>query len=419
MSASPGERSDDGSEERSDNDVGAVKIKGRLDYIDVLRALAVLSVVSVHVWGYWLNSPIQEAHGVSIRAFFYRWASLGSWGVDLFIVISGFCLAHPLFKSTDRSTPPRDLRIGKFYTRRAWRILPAYYVAVLLFFVIELFPKVQPYLVGRPVNAWDLTTHLLLIQTWFGSTIGAINGPFWSIALEAQLYLAFPLLLLFIRKWGFTRAIGITVAVALAWFALAGVWGGMSISHTFGPDLSKELPARWFEFALGVGAARLVTAPRRSDLRLGLVAMVVGLPVALAGESLNSAMFRAFGYGVLAFGLVVTCAFLPHRVIGGNPVGRTVQKLGVISFSFYLIHQPALLLMAPLVRRLHVSGEMELLLGMTVGVAVVTLAAWVYFRLVEKPFLIHGGMRDAIVDPAPSWREDLTPDPQPGRPATA
>ncbi len=406
-------------DEQIDNDVGAVKIRGRLDYIDILRAVAVLSVVSVHVWGYWLNSPIRSAHGVSARAFLFRWASLGSWGVDLFIVISGFCLAHPLFKSTDRATPPRDLRIGKFYTRRAWRILPAYYVAVVLFFLIELIPKVQPYLVARPVNGWDLTTHLLLIQTWFASTIGAINGPFWSIALEAQLYLVFPLLLLFIRKWGFTRAIGITVAVALAWFALSAVWGHTTMSHTFGSDLSKELPARWFEFALGVGAARLVTAPRRTDLRLGIVSMVVGLPVALVGESLNSAMFRAFGYGVLAFGLVVTCAFLPHRVISGNAVGRTIQKLGVISFSFYLIHQPALLLMSPLVHRLHVGPVMELLLGMTVGVAVITMGAWVYFRCVEKPFLIRGGMRDAIVDPAPSWRADLTPDPQPGRPATA
>ena len=407
------------SDQQVDNDVGSVKLKGRLDYIDILRAFAVLSVVSVHVWAYWLNSPIQSAHGASPRALLFRVASLGSWGVDLFIVISGFCLAHPLFKSTDRSVGPRDLRTGKFYTRRAWRILPAYYVAVLLFFFIELFPKVQPYLVARPVNAWDLTTHLLLIQTWFASTIGAINGPFWSIALEAQLYLAFPLLLLFIRKWGFSRAIGITVAIALAWFALTAGWDHTSMSHTFGADLPKELPARWFEFAFGVGAARLVTAPRRTDLRLGLVSMVAGLPVALVGESLNSDLLRSFGYGALAFGLVVTCAFLPHRVISGNAAGRTVQKLGVISFSFYLIHQPALLLMAPLVHRIHVGPVAELLLGMTVGVAVITVAAWVYFQCVEKPFLIRGGMRDAIVDPAPSWRADLVPDPQPGRPATA
>ena len=99
-------------DERPDNDVGSVKIKGRLDYIDVLRAVAVLSVVSVHVWGYWLHAPIQSAHGASPRALLFRWASLGSWGVDLFIVISGFCLAHPLFKSTDRPRSPATCGSG-------------------------------------------------------------------------------------------------------------------------------------------------------------------------------------------------------------------------------------------------------------------------------------------------------------------
>ena len=395
------------------NDVGPAKLKGRLDYIDVLRALAVLSVVSVHVWSYWVPDPARVDKGSSPSALIFRVASLGSWGVDLFIVISGFCLAHPLFKHTERAAPPRDLRISRFYSRRAWRILPAYYVAVVLFFAIELVPKVRPYLVARPVTAWDLASHLLLVQTWFATTIGAINGPFWSIALEAQLYLAFPLLLLLIRRWGFGRALATTVAVAVVWAALGALWNGTTLSHTFGADLSKELPARWFEFALGVLAARLVTAPRRSDLRLGIAAMCIGLPVALVGESINSDLSRAVGYGGLAFGLVLTCAFLPHRVVSGNPVGRTVQKLGVISFSFYLIHQPVLLLLAPAVRRIHVGSLGALLVGMTAGVAVITAAAWVYFRAVEKPFLVRGGMRDAIVDPAPSWRADLDPDPRP------
>jgi peptidoglycan/LPS O-acetylase OafA/YrhL len=386
-------------------EVGVDKIKSRLDYIDVLRAAAVLSVVSVHVWGYWMGSPLAAAHGASPRALLFRWASIGSWGVDLFIVISGFCLAHPLFKNTDRSTPPKDLKTAKFYQRRAWRILPAYYAALLLFFFLELVPTLQRQLVARPVNSWDLISHLFLVQTWFASTLSAINGPFWSIALEAQLYLAFPLLLIFIRKWGFIRSIGITMALALGWFLFAAEWSGIGLSHTIGPDLSKELPARWFEFALGVGAARLVTARRKSDLRLGILAIVVGLPMGLAGESLNSDGARAFGYGFLAFGLVVTCAFLPHHLIRRTFVGRTIQQLGVVSFSFYLIHQPVLLLMQPWVARMHISPGLELLLGMTVGVVVIGILAWIFFTLVERPFLVRGGMRDAIVYADESTRQ--------------
>ena len=72
----------------------------------------------------------------------------------------------------------------------------------------------------------------------------------------------------------------------------------------------------------------------------------------------------------------------------------------MISFSFYLIHQPVLLFMQPLVARIHVSASAELLLGMTVGVGIVAFFAWVFFRLVERPFLVRGGMSDAIVPSA-------------------
>jgi peptidoglycan/LPS O-acetylase OafA/YrhL len=372
------------------------KIKRRLDYIDVLRAVAALSVFVVHIYSYWLGSPLKDARGLTPRALIIRTISLGSWGVDLFIVISGFCLAYPLFKDTSREMAPRRLKTGAFYKRRAWRILPAYYAALLLFFGLELIPVLQRRLVGAPVNAWDLVAHVFLIQTWFASTIGAINGPFWSIALEVQLYLAFPLLLILIKKWGLIRSIGITMLVSLVWFAMAHFWGEVSLSHTIGPDLSKELPARWLEFALGVGAARLVTAPRRSDLSLGIGALVIGVPLALASESLNSNLGRAFGYGLLSFGLVLICSFLPHHVIVGNIVGKGLQKLGVISFSFYLLHQPILLLMGPFVARLHLGQIGTLLFGLTVGLAITAAAAKVFFSLVEEPFLLRGGMRDAI-----------------------
>ena len=391
-----GERPSVGRTAARTHDVVPDKIKSRLDYIDVLRAVAALSVFVVHIYSYWLGSPLQDARGISPRALIIRAISLGSWGVDLFMVISGFCLAYPLFKNRERDAEPRRLKTKAFYKRRAWRILPAYYAAMLLFFVLELIPYLQRRLVASPVNGWDLFTHVFLIQSWFSSTIGAINGPFWSIALEVQLYLAFPLLLLCIKKWGLVRSIGITMVVSLVWFGMAHFWAETSLSHTIGPDLSKELPARWFEFALGVGAARLVTAPRRSDRNLGIVAMVMGLPLALASESSNSNLGRSFGYGLLAVGLVLICSFLPHRIIIGNILGRGLQRLGVISFSFYLLHQPILLLLGPLVARLHLGQMGTLLFGLTVGLAITAAAARVFFSLVEKPFLIRGGMRDAI-----------------------
>ncbi len=385
------------------------RIKGRLDYIDVLRALAVLSVVSVHVYAYWDNSPLQLAHGHTLLAPIFRLASIGSWGVDLFIVISGFCLAHPLFKNQDASAPPRGLKTVAFYKRRAWRILPAYYAALMLFFLLELIPYVDKLVVGHPVNGWDLVTHVFLIQSWFAATIAAINGPFWSIALEVQLYLVFPLLLVMIRKWGFIKSIATTMLIAVVWYVFANEWSHVALSHTVGPDLSKELPARWFEFALGVGVAKLVASPRRSDLKWALLALVIGAPIAAAGESLNSPLGRDFGYGLFASGLVLACSFVPNEVFTGNVVGRSVQKLGVISFSFYLLHQPILLLLAPWVHQLHLSPFGTLALGMTGGVAACAVAGRIFFNFVERPFLVRGGMRDAIVTPGANRILDDSP----------
>lgn len=377
-------------------EVDPTKIQRRLDYIDVLRAVAVLAVFGVHIWGYWLDSPLKAAHAFTPEGLVLRLISLGAFGVDLFIVISGFCLAYPLLKGTDRTSPPRRLKTGAFYKRRAFRILPAYYAALLVIFLVELIPAAQHDLVASPVTLWDLVTHALLIQTWFPSTIGAINGPFWSIALEVQLYLVFPLLLVGVRKFGFVRTLLGTMVLSLIWFGLTALWVHHGLQHTFGPDLSKELPARWFEFMFGVGAARLVTAPRKHDLRIGIAAVVVGVPLALGAESLNSNLGRAFGWGLLAVGMVLLGSFVPHRFILGNPIGRGFQKLGVISFSFYLIHQPVLLLLAPLVSRMHLGRMEVVLLGFTVGVAITAAIAKVFFTFVEKPFLVRGGMRAAI-----------------------
>ena len=309
-------------------EVDPTKIQRRLDYIDVLRAVAVLAVFGVHIWGYWLHSPLKAAHSFSPDGLVLRFISLGAFGVDLFIVISGFCLAYPLLKGTDRSSPPRGLKTGAFYKRRAFRILPAYYAALLVIFLVELIPAAQRDLVAHPVTLWDLASHALLIQTWFPSTIGAINGPFWSIALEVQLYLVFPLLLFSVRRFGFLRTLFGTMVLSLIWFGLTALWVHHGLQNTFGPDLSKELPARWFEFMFGVGAARLVTAPRDHDLRIGIAATLVGVPLALGSESLNSNLGRAFGWGLLAVGMVLLGSFVPHRFILGNPLGKESPEAG-------------------------------------------------------------------------------------------
>ena len=70
----------------------------------------------------------------------------------------------------------------------------------------------------------------------------------------------------------------------------------------------------------------------------------------------------------------------------------------MISFSFYLLHQPILLLLAPWVHKLHLSPFGTLALGMTGGVAACAVAGRIFFNFVERPFLVRGGIETAIVN---------------------
>src|SRR6478609_6240263 len=168
----------------------------RLAYVDTLRGFAALWVFLLHVHGYWLDNvrpPKLSGDGVLVRAM-----GFGGAGVDIFIVLSGFCLTLPLI----RDGRVRDLEPRPFFRRRAYRLLPAYYAAVLLVMALELVPGLRERLVSRDLTPLDGLTHLTLTFPLFGDTLSSVNGSLWSISLEATLYLGFPLLLLVHRRWG-------------------------------------------------------------------------------------------------------------------------------------------------------------------------------------------------------------------------
>ena len=371
--------------------------KGRLYYLDALRAVAALLVFGVHVYAYWLQSPIQETHSLTPKGMVLRFLSLGDVGVDLFIVISGFCLALPLYKRRSRDELPRQLKSTAFWKRRAFRILPAYYLTLVLFFGIEQTSAAK-YLVAQHPSGLDLLAHVFLIQSWFNSAIGSINGPYWSIALEAQLYLLFPLALVVVRRWGLRWMLAVQVCLAAVWWIIDILWMHTAASATFGGFLDHELPARWIEFGLGVAAARIVTAPKRRDFGTATAATIMGLPLGLAGQFAASPFINALGWGLFFFGVTVWASRVPSRVQTDFTAFRALRRLGVISFSFYLVHQPLLLVLNPQNFGAHLPFWLEMLASIA-ACAVVTVVAYGFYRLVERPFLVRSGMRGAIVDP--------------------
>jgi peptidoglycan/LPS O-acetylase OafA/YrhL len=363
----------------------------RLAYVDTLRGLAALWVFLLHIHGYWLDNvrpPKLSGDGVLVRVM-----GFGGAGVDIFIVLSGFCLTLPLLRGgTIRSLDPR-----RFFRRRAYRLLPAYYAAVVLVMALELVPALQERLVARPLTGFDVITHLTLTFPLFGETIGSVNGSLWSISLEATLYLGFPLLLLIHGRRGMRGALLTTFAVALVWAAFTIWWVAQPHPLGFLPDPAKLFPARWFQFALGMWAATLVTSPTRGRATRAWLALPVALAVGATGYAAGWGVVSQLGFGVVAVCLLVALAPVRSSVFERGPL-RWLTALGVISYSFYLLHQPVLLLTSGLGDHARWGIGATTVVAVVVAGTVTVLLASVFYHFIEKPFLIRGSMRSVVRD---------------------
>ncbi len=162
--------------------------------LDLLRALAIFVVVVYHSGIYGFALPY-EVHR-------FCWV-----GVDLFFVLSGYLIGGQLIAALARGT---GLNFGRFYSRRALRILPAYFVVLAIYFCLPSwreFPAISP-----------LWKFLLSVQN-IGLRGGTAFSHAWSLAVEDQFYLVLPVLLFFLT--GRRRAaVIVPIAVVLGGIAL-------------------------------------------------------------------------------------------------------------------------------------------------------------------------------------------------------
>lgn len=193
-------------------------MQGRTVYfenLDVLRALAFGAVFLFHVYGYLPYVPASAAEGFILDRFVRE----GHLGVNLFFVISGFLISYLLF--TEKEQFGR-IRIGYFYMRRVLRIWPLYMAVLLLSFII------LPLATGR-WNTSDLSSHgpwyLLFLNNFDRIVTGFTGigndslGVMWSIAVEEQFYLLWPLLLSLFHRRYYPLLLGLIIVVSLVYRA--------------------------------------------------------------------------------------------------------------------------------------------------------------------------------------------------------
>lgn len=358
----------------------------RLAAVDGLRAIAALSVLVYHAWLYTL--PTVDA-GRTETALDHAIHEL-RLGLVLFFVLSGFLLFGPWVRSVLDGTPGPRLR--PYAVRRAARILPAYYLAVLGSIAL-LWPISDSAGVRLP-PAEDLWLFAVFGQNLRASTLLTLDPPMWTLAVEVAFYLCLPLLgwLALRQRRLLTRPSRAALCVVPLLFGALGLTWNWVLADEYHLDLgmlNKQLPAMAPYFALGMLAAVLAhgRSPSRRVvwplLALGCAAVVVDALLAIDEATRGSRALwlriwrddlAAAGFAVIL--AVVATARVPLRLLATRPL----DWLGKVSYGVYLWHVP--LLLALRAAGVLPSGWFAATLVVLVPTLLVAGASW---HWVEQP----------------------------------
>jgi peptidoglycan/LPS O-acetylase OafA/YrhL len=348
----------------------------RLVGLDGIRGLAALFVVLHH--SYLMAFPgFPVTHAPAWTGFLLY----GHFAVVVFIVLSGFSLAV----SPARAGWRLDGK-AKFARRRAWRILPPYWPALLFSLIVAWTLVPQPG-DGVPTGK-SVVVYGLLLQDVFGSP--SPNGAFWSIAVEAQLYLVFPLLLLTLRRAGAAVMLGAAMAVVVLIGLLAPHVSAAEALMRFTPQFAAL-------FAAGVAAAGIVRAGERwQRVRWQWWAFAAVVPVValivVAGPVWTTGNFI---WVDLAAGPAVALLLVAVATRQPKPLVRLldtqpVRSLGSFSYSLYLTHAPIVVVVYTfVVGPLLGTGLAAFGLMLLICVPVTVLFARGFAAVFEIPFVKH------------------------------
>jgi peptidoglycan/LPS O-acetylase OafA/YrhL len=220
--------------------IAGEKDTGRLDVLDGLRGIAMLLVLWFHVWQKgWVRADI-PLFGHTLN---FNWiAETGFIGVDLFFFVSGFCLFYPYARTLFDGR--RLQTTAEYAWHRARKILPSYWVLLAALFAVGFARFDTPAETFRQV-----ATHVAFIHTWFSDTYGTIDGVLWSLGVEVQFYVLFPLLC-----WAAMRMPWLTFAAMFA-VALGYRAGAQALTGDHLGGFISQMPGVLDLFAAGMAAA--------------------------------------------------------------------------------------------------------------------------------------------------------------------
>lgn len=344
--------------------------------LDGLRGVAILLVIFLHNFDF-------------TNYFFFGWL-----GVDLFFVLSGFLITETLLKTVDK---PNFLR--NFYVRRILRIFPLYYlILIICLLILPLIKSLHFDFSYYTNNQFWLWTYL---QNWLYSFREPYGDKIllhtWSLAVEEQFYLIWPITVLLIRKPKALLIVAITILL-FAGFARYAVWSYQA------EDLAYSSLYTFTRIdGLCIGSMLALLMCINPDFLRKYTALVVLLMAAINFGFYFINNRRSFTLPYLAFVGYTTFAVLfgilvYEAVMGKSKLimfllnNRFLKFFGKISYGLYVYHWPVYILFYVFLRNLMVAenlaayptAELTSSIIVTIISILISMISYNYF---EKPFL--------------------------------
>jgi peptidoglycan/LPS O-acetylase OafA/YrhL len=373
------------------------KSRAHIDFLDHLRGVAILCVFlfhSLHATFHLNNLPWNgwfPDFSTSKASLFLLPLTMGWAGVAIFFVISGFCIHYSFHQ--------HGANWRAFFIRRFFRIYPPYFFAVLLFTLIYLSNHLN--FLHEYVDWYQVIMHLMLVHNFDPYSFQAISPAFWSIAIEAQLYLIYPVLLMLVTRFGWRRTL---IFVAMCELLIKCV-ESLFIMRTGTDDLIQMWSrsratylldasplAYWFSWSLGAWIAD---------------AFLNGRPLPLAKSSLAFWSVLAVGsYCIkpLAPFCFTLVAILTATIMSKLLIQKTTIRIpsfilshlrltGIWSYSIYLLHQPLIVMGLGVLLMIYPSAthDAPLQFGFCLILwFVIMLIGGLWYRFCERPSIACG-----------------------------
>ena len=346
----------------------------RLAGLDTLRALAIALVLMSHYQGFVSHAPTFGIMG-----------KIGWAGVDLFFVLSGYLIGNQLLAPAARGD---HLNLKTFFARRLLRTLPNYYAVLAVYLLLPDSP-----IAGKSMApVWQFLT----FTQNFGLNYGETFTHSWSLCIEEQFYLVFPLAVLVL--------VGSERSPRLLWCALfAAIGAGMTVRgmafmdgmDVFAAPVYYSSFSRFDELLPGVAIAMLKNfhpAAFARILRHGNALLVAGLAMSAAvlygvmNEAPTAFAASTFGFSLVAtsFALLTCSALSPGSILNRARIPGAAS-LALWSYAIYLVHKPVFMALRPelISRGIDSGAPLTIAAVMAAGI----LGGWVLYRVIETPFM--------------------------------